>query len=245
MKRKKIHLTLAFLLAAALPAQSQMDDFVWGDPAKAAGSPNGKMTGYRFYTHLENAPGHFYHHDWMQGTIRATGGDLHEGYSLRYDAFRDELTAFNPRVNGMFVVDRQLVDGFTIEVPGAPASHFIRLTPPAGNGRDSYFEVLHEGEVRLLCRIRIVERQSGLYRNKLGKLDHRSFELQRQYYLSGRGYDFFVLEPGRKAITGLFPGRKHELRQFFRNQSHSGFREEMIPLWISRLELAGFFTGGN
>ena len=241
MKHRTFFLLIGLWGTLSLPSWGQMDDFAWGDPAGATHSHGAKVTGNRYFMNLLTSPNHFYHDTWLEGNIMTVNGEVIAGYNLRYDALHDELVAFNNRVNGMFVVDRKMVEGFTVTYPGAGQSAFRRLSIRGNENRDSYYEVVHEGKVLLLCRIRIIERQTGLYRNKFGKLDNRAFDLQKQYYLYGKGYDYKVLEAGRKAIMDLFPDRRRALRQFFRKYGVHDFSRESNALWIGLLDQEGFF----
>lgn len=241
MRKNATYLLMGILLLLGSRARGQMDDFAWGDFSRAANTAQHRITGSRFDLDLLTSPNYFYHDAWMKGTIKTVYGDLIEGYDLRYDAFHDELVAFNNRVNGMFVVDRQQVAGFTLEFPGAGSGEFRKLSPRGTSGRENYYEVIHEGNALLLCRIRIIERKTELYKNKIGQLDDRRYDVQKQYYLQARGLDLKVLEPGRKAIMELFPERKKELRQFFRKYAIHDFSRESNAVLIGLLDQAGYF----
>jgi hypothetical protein len=75
------------------------------------------------------------------------------GYSVRYDAFNDELVAVNERVKGQFVVDKYLVKSFTVDVPGLGLQNFRKLVLNEFGQKERYFEVLYDYSLSGIPRI--------------------------------------------------------------------------------------------
>jgi hypothetical protein len=223
----------------------QIDDFAWFDFSRADNSNIGKLTGTKYNYAFRGNLNFFYHSDWYKGTICTTDGEVHTGYSVRYDAFNDELVAVNGRVKGQFVVDKYLVKSFTVDVPGLGLQNFRKLMLNEFGQKEHYFEVLYDGKVALMSHTSITEHKTNAYRNKKGELDDREYRLEKQYFLLLPDHGFRSISPGRKAILNLFPERKKEIRQIFRRNRIDDYSLHGIPRIVSLLDQENFFLLNN
>jgi hypothetical protein len=223
----------------------QMDDFAWFDFPMADNSDNGKLTGTKYNYAFRGNLNYFYHSDWYAGTIYTTDGDVHSGYSLRYDAFNDELMAVNVRVKGLFVVDKSLVKSFTVEVPGWGVQVFRKLELKEFGQKERFFEVLYEGKIALLSYTTITEHKTSAYRNKTGELDDREYKLEKQYFLLKPDLSLRSISPGRKSMLNLFPERKKEIRQLLRRNRIDDYSLNGIPGIIALLDRENYFLPDN
>ena len=105
MIAKHIIIGLVSIVIFCNTVSGQMDDFYWSDYRHAENSEEGKLTGTKFIYSVVINVDYFYHKDWYKGTLITEDGETHTGISLRYDAFNDELVAYNPSVKGLFVVE--------------------------------------------------------------------------------------------------------------------------------------------
>jgi hypothetical protein len=220
----------------------QIDDFAWIDFSMADNSSIGKLTGTKYNYALRGNLNYFYHSDWFKGTITTSDGDVHTGYSLRYDAFNDELVAVNIRVKGIFVVDKFSVKSFTVDVPGFGLQNFRKLLLNEFGQNEHYFEVLYDGKVALMSRTRITEHKKSIYKNKLGELDDREYRLDKQYFLLQPDHALLSIFPGRKSILNLFPEQKKEIRQLFRRNRIDDYSLNGIPRIIALLDQENYFS---
>jgi len=231
---------LLLILLSATGVWGQMEDFRWMDYQSAGNRINGKITGTKYNYAFRGNLNYFYQADWYPGTIETPDGEIHSGYNLRYDAFNDELVALNTRVKGLFSVDKYLVTAFTVDVPGEGSQTFRKLQLDEFQKQEHFFQVLYEGKVTLLSRIRITEHKTGAYRNKLGALDDREYKLNQLLYLVKADGSYRFFSPGRKSIMNLFPEQKRELRQLFRHYFTDDFSPEGMPGIIKLLEQENF-----
>jgi hypothetical protein len=219
----------------------QIDDFAWFDFSMADNSNYGKLTGTKYNYAFRGNLNFFYHSDWYKGTIYTTDGDVHTGYSLRYDAFNDELVAVNVRVKGLFVVDKYSVKSFTVDVPGLGLQNFRKLALNEFGQKERYFEVLYDGKVTLVSSTRITEHKKNIYRNKLGELDDREYRLEKQCFLLQPDHAFRSIFPGRKSILNLLPERKREIRQLLRRSRIDDYSLNGIPRIVTLLDQKNYF----
>lgn len=243
MIAKHIIIGLVSIVIFCNTVSGQMDDFYWSDYRHAENSEAGKLTGTKFIYSVVINVDYFYHKDWYKGNLITEDGETHTGISLRYDAFNDELVAYNPSVKGLFVVDKPIVRSFFIEVPGVGTQHFRRASLDEFSKREHYFEVLYEGSVTLMRRNRIVERKTSLYKNKYGKLDNRLYELMQQNFVLLPDQTVRRIYPGRKSVISIFPDKKRELRRLFRRNHINDYSLKGLPRIVELMDREGYFNG--
>lgn len=242
MIRITARISILVLLLLVKSVSGQLDDFFWSDYPHASNYESGKLTGNRYnYSIIKNSD-FFYQSDWFKGTLITEDGEIHDDISLRYDAFNDELVAYNTRVKGLFVVDKYTVSSFNIDIPGKGKQYFKKASFDMMGRREHYFEVLYEGGVTLMRRNRIIERKVSLYKNKYGKLDNRSYELMQQNFVILGDQSVRRIFPGRKSVMELFPDRKKELRRLFRKNQVDDYSLGGLPRIVMLLDLEGYFN---
>jgi len=241
MKRKRNTLCCLLFILAITPARAQLDDFGWMDFPEAGNRENGKLTGTKYNYAFRGNLNYFYNNDWYPGSVTTTDGRLHSGYNLRYDAYNDELVALNTRVKGLFVVDKSLIQAFTIEVPGVKPRLYRKIRLDEFQQKEHFFEVLYEGGVTLVSRNRITEHKTSAYKNKHGELDDREYRAVQHFYLLKADGSFLSFPEGRKSILNLFPEMKKEIRQLLRRHFIDNFSPDGLPGIIALLEHEKYF----
>ncbi len=118
---------------------------------------------------------------------------------------------------------------------------FRKLSLEGTDKKEHYYEVLHRGKVTLVSRVMIVERQTYLYKNKLGRLDNRSYTTERQFYLMVSDGVYQRLHSGKKNMLALFPGKEKEVRRLFRHQLIHDFSDTGLAAIIAMLDREGYF----
>lgn len=242
MMKRYITTALLGMILFCNAVYGQMDDFYWSDYTHAANRETGKLTGTKFIYSVVIKAEYFYHKDWYKGTLTTEDGETHYGISLRYDAFNDELVAYNTHVKGLFVVDKPTVRSFFVEIPGAGTQHFRRASLDEFGKREHYFEVLYEGGVTLMRRNRIIERKTSLYKNKYGKLDNRLYDLVQQNFVLLPDQSVRRIFPGRKSVINLFPEKKKELRRLFRRNHIDDYSFNGLSRIVELMDKEGYFT---
>ncbi len=242
MIRNTIFALIPAVLMYIKPVAGQLDNFYWSDFTKASNYESGKLTGNKYVYSIVKNSDFFYQPDWFKGTVTTLDGEIHSEISLRYDAFNDELVAYNTHVKGLFVVDKYTVSTFTVDVPGKGKQIFRKASLDLMGKREHYFEVLYEGGVTLMRRNRIVERKVSLYKNKYGKLDNRSYDLMLQNFVLLNDQTVRRIFPGRKSVINLFPDRKKDLRRLFRRNHIQDYSIEGLPRIVMLLDIEGYFS---
>ncbi len=240
MKKLRI-IVLMILVLRTLCSNGQMEDFYWGDPANMGNPGPGKLMGSNFSFLVGSSNHHFYHKDWNDGTILTADNILHENIRLRYDGFNDELIAFNVRTNGLLKVDKLTVSEFTVTSGNGKVEKYRNIDLPVINGRNTYAEVLYEGEIALVRSNRIVEYKTSVYKDQLGKLKNTLFQLNQQYFIVKADQSVLRMHGGRKPILDLFPDKKKEIRRMLRKEEVFSYRIENLPSIIRLLDENDFF----
>ena len=238
---------LFFLILLAFTREgvlAQMNDFFWGDYKNIGNNDQTKLTGFKYNYDAHSSAHYFFQPDWYSGTLLTREGETHEGIRLRYDAFNDELIAYNENIKGLFVVDKFRVNEFTIRHPRSGDQVFRRLPLTAMGQKEHYYQVLYEGNITLLRRNRIIEKKTSLYKNKYGKLDNRDYVLVQVSFIITPDNEVLRIFPGRRSITGLFPDRKKEVRKVLREYNIVDYSIDGIPLIVRVLDNEGLFGPG-
>lgn len=200
----------------------------------------GKLTGSVFYMPPGGNLNHFYHSEWLEGNILLTDGDRFEGVRLRYLAYGDELVAYNANLKQLFIVDKEKVAEFDVTGNGSNQK-FVKIYFNGLLPEDRYFEQLYEGTQQLLAFRFIEKLNSGLYKDRLGRLRNTVYVMNTHYYMYAPETGFKKLRTNRKSVISLFPDRKKELRRLIR-RSNSSVKNETGLIEIFRLmEEEGFF----
>lgn len=239
---------LFFLLILAFSREdvlAQMNDFFWGDYKNIGNNDLTKLTGFRYNYDTHSSAHYFFQPDWYPGTLLTREGEIYAGIRMRYDAFNDELVAYNENIKGLFVVDDFRVSEFTIRNPQAGDQLFRRLSVMAMGQKERYYEVLYEGNITLLRRNRIIEKKTSLYKNRYGKLDNRGYALVQVSFIIAPDNTIQRIFPGRRSVVNLFPDRRKEIRRILRENHILDYSINGIPLIVRILDKEGFFSTGT
>ena len=103
-------------------------------------------------------------------------------------------------------------------------------------------EVLYEGNITLIRSNRIVQGKGHAYRNKLGHLDNRVYELQQVCFLVMPDRSLKRINPGRKSILGYFPDQKKQVKRLLRSNQADDYSLKGIPGIVRILDAEGYFN---
>lgn len=188
----------------------------------------------------EGNSNHFYHSEWLEGSILLTDGDRYEGVRLRYLAYGDELVAYNSNLRQLFIVDKEKVAEFEVAGSGG-TQKFVRLYFDGLFSGDRYFEQLYAGSRQLLAFRFIEKLQSGLYKDSSGRLRNTKYKMNTHYYMYAPETGYKKLRTNRKSVLSLFPDKKKELRRLIRKSNSSVKNETGLIQIFSLMEEEGYF----
>jgi hypothetical protein len=241
MNLKSIIYCVMLLVLYGKEGFGQIEDFGWSDFVTAGNSANGKMIGTKYIYSLHNSTNYFFHKDWYEGTLMASDGEAYSEIPLRYDAFNDELVAYNSTVKGLFVVDKFSVDAFTVKTPHNGTQYFRRMSLAELDNKEHYFEIIYSGKVSLVSFHRITEHKISLYTNQFGQPDNREYILAAQCFLLFQDQAALRILPGKRSVLSLFPERKRELRRLLKLNQIEDFSIGGIPKVVELLDKEGYF----
>ncbi|MFW6290438.1 MAG: hypothetical protein ACOC0R_05675 [Mariniphaga sp.] len=227
MKNNTITVLLA-LLAFSFCISSYGQDWNWQALSEKSNRIQGKLSGKVYYMPPEGGSEHFYHDSWPEGSILMEDGDVFENQRLRYLALGDELVAYNSGLSQLFIVDKEKVAGFTVNLPEEKQT-FVKMYFDGFMSGYRYFEMLYDGNRKLLAFHSVDNVKTGIYNDKQGRIKHSVLKLNTGYYMYSEKTGFKRIQPRRSSFLHAFPGHKKEVRRIFRkNNFYRLTKQEMI-----------------
>lgn len=242
MKNIILLVILFFHLLEIPPAVAQQPSLQWDILGESSNRLEGKLTGTVFQYSVKNNIRHFLHEKWMPGDVVLEDGDNYKNLRIRYNAFNDQLVAYNENLHQMYIPDKSKISSFTVREPGNE-QQFVKLYQNSvlgGNWR--FFERRYEGSRWFLIFHQIVEEKTNVYRNEYGKLKDTELKNRtvRFMYNPDDG-KFSYLYNSRRAFVKMFPDNKKEVRRIFRRNRLYNFNDIGMAHAFRLLDEAGLF----
>jgi hypothetical protein len=96
---------------------------------------------------------------------------MYEDVHMQYLAYGDELVVYNSNLKQLFIVDKEKVAGFTVNLPQGK-QEFIKMYFNGLRAGDRYFEKIYDGKGKLLVFHSIDEVKTSIYKDNAGRLKH-------------------------------------------------------------------------
>lgn len=239
MRNFKI-LTGISLLVCCLCTNSYGQEWNWQALNEQSNRLQGKLSGKIYFMPGDGGSLHFYQDAWYAGDISLVDGDLFEDQKIRYLAYGDELVAYNSNLKQLFIVDKEKVARFAVNLPEG-RQEYVKLYFNGFMSGYRYFEVLYEGPSKLLAFHSVEEVKTGLYTDRNGKLRHTTLKKYTDYYMYSEESGFRKILPQRNSFLNTFPERKKEIRRIFRKNNFVRLSKSEMVKAFSLLDEAGFF----
>lgn len=186
----------------------------------------------KLYTFAMSSQGSYYLHDqWLKGDVHLTTGKVVRNVYLKYNAYIDELIWLPVESYEAVQADKKLTEAFVISLPGRDEQMVFRNIPVdvafASGTVDTFVNVLYEGSISLLVHRRVIKTRERLISADGGYYPVPVLEPDPVYYIVLP--DGEVFEPGRftrRALYGVFPGYRDEIRSAFRRDRLLRIRTE-------------------
>jgi len=175
MTNKTIHSILFFLVlnlfTAAFAQQVPVKNW---DFEKIKGTrflPYPSYTGFPFLTDT-----------WVPGKIELKDGVVIDSLNLRYSSFKDELVYYNPTISSQIVIDKISLNSFSY-TDNEGNIHIFRKQYYDNFGKgDRFFEVLSDGETKLLAYRKVILETTQPYKEEKGILKNMIYSSDYSYY---------------------------------------------------------------
>lgn len=219
---------------------SQNSGFYWGNLTTSSNRLQGKITGEIFYASSLANKYFFMQKYWVEGSIKLVDGDIFENVNMRYNAFDDELVAFNNKINVLYIVDKDVVGEFVISAENS-SKKFVKYYYTGMNKGNRYFEELYSGTFSLLAFHNIYEEKVRPFVDELGKMRDIEYNKEVDYFIYSEENGFYKIRMNKQSLINTFPENKKEIKKIFRkNKNYVNNERSLIQAFIL-LEKAGLF----
>lgn len=207
---------LGMLFCFGLHAQDMGIDAY--DLSSKSNNLQGKMLG-EVHTLSSEANYYFlYPDDWVPGSVTFVNGDVHENLQLRYQAYEDELISYNDNGRFLYLVEKELVEGFSFE-DGNRTRKFVRLTEDNNQESSMYLEELYKADLSLMVNWYIYEQTVSPYVDRNGITRAVDYQLHKDYYLLTKEQGLHKIRLKKRALFTQFPEHKKEIRKLLRKNN--------------------------
>ncbi|GEM_PF-710086 len=181
---------------------------------------SGKLQGEIYYINVISSVNYFLQPDWEKGEIRLKDGDVFGEVQMKYNAYDDELVAYNENNKTLFIVDKNTVQEFIFyPEPGQVGSRirkFVNLDSLQLNNDRTFFEQLYLGSAMLLAFHKVEMKKTRLYTDSTGKLTDTEYEHKISYYYYSPQKGMVKIKLKNHSIQQIFPEQKKEIRKNLR-----------------------------
>jgi hypothetical protein len=177
-----------------------------------------KLQGEQFYQIYVPLGSEFFNQDWWRGYVVLENGDRYDNLLFKLNSYRNELIHLNERNSAMITLDKETISEIGLQIPGKEIHVFKKMTFDKSPRGIYYFEMLHDGKLKLVIWHRTTEDQTAPYMDKNGILRNSNFVLRSHYYLVFDNGDFEQFKLKRNAFLNLFGNKKPEIRKFLRTK---------------------------
>ena len=199
---------------------------------------HGKMIGHIYNLSSDANTFFLYPAEWVEGEITFTNGDTHKDLKLRYQAYDDELLAYNENGRFIFMVEKELVNNFSF-VDGSKTRKFVRLNKSNNRQTNIYLEELYKGEVSLLVNWYIYEQSVSPYIDRNGIKRAIDYQMHKDYYFLKENNGLQKIKLNRKALFIQFPEHKKAIKRLLRKQNLIIRNEQAMAMALSLIKENG------
>lgn len=175
-----------------------------------------KIMGKVFHLNASTNSNFLYPANWVNSTVVLSNGDIYENIKVRLHAKFDELIAFNENHSSLYLIEKEQVKSFSMEVDGT-TKQMVKMNKPGENTTsDQYFEQLYSGTQSLLSFRYIYEKKVGPYTDEMGIMRDVEFSLRANYYRYTEKDGYHKINLRRRSLYASFPEHKKEIKKILR-----------------------------
>lgn len=220
-RTRKALATCVVLLSVVFVVNAQKNDITKIELNTSSNSINYKIPGKQFYAKYIPSGSDFLYDEWKMGYVILENGDKYDDIHLKYNTLNDELITLNGRTNTLIMIDKDAVQEFGIYSDSGLTQRFKKYKFEKGTKDHLYFNVLYEGNLKVVIWQRTIEEKISPYRDKNGYLQVSEFNLRPQNYVGFPDGEFKRFRFTRVSFFSLFADKKQEIRRLLRqNKNH-------------------------
>jgi len=181
---------------------------------------NGKITGEIYYLNPKANSYFFLHKEWVKGKVVYKTGEVFENIDLRYQAFNDELIAYNVNNRALVKIDKEKVKEFTLNFSesdeNATNPTFVNIDSVSIFVNTNYFECLYRGTVMLLVSSRVIEKKVTPYNDSNGEFRDSEFILRKASFIYSTQNGLSRITYSNNSVANVYPVQKREIKKTLR-----------------------------
>ena len=195
MTTRILHILILFLAIQVTNVGYAQKNTKW-DREKIKGTRNLPYAPYDGYPFLTNS--------WMLGKIEFASGVKDDSIYLRYSSFKDELVYFNKTISTQIIIDKATLKGFSF-IDGDGRTRIFRNQYYDGYMKgDRYFEILSDGEIKLLVYRKVSLSTITPYKDESGILTNLAYTNDYQFYFYSPEKGYISVRPNWLSLNAKF-----------------------------------------
>jgi hypothetical protein len=163
-----------------------------------------KIKGTRFLPYPSYTGFPFLTDTWVPGKIELKDGVVIDSLNLRYSSFKDELVYYNPTNSSQIVIDKISLNGFSFTDKDGNIRVFRKLYYDNFGKGDRFFEVLVDGETKLLAYRKVSLETTQPYKEEKGIMKNMMYGLDYSYYFYSPQNGYTSVRMNRMSLLSKF-----------------------------------------
>jgi hypothetical protein len=141
---------------------------------------------------------------WVMGKIELEDGVIIDSLHVRYSSYKDELVYYNKEAASQITIDKLSLKGFSFVGPDG-SSHIFRKLYYDNFGKGyRYFEILSDGETKLLAFRKVSLDPSSPYMVEKGILKNMVYNTDYSYYFYSPQKGYTSVKMNKIALLSKF-----------------------------------------
>ena len=163
-----------------------------------------KIKGTRFMPYPSYMGFPFLNDTWVSGKIELKDGVVIDSLNFRYSSFKDELVYYNPTNSSQIVIDKISMNGFSFTDHDGKIHVFRKQYYDNFGKGDRFFEVLSDGETKLLVYRKVSLETTQPYKEEKGILKNMMYGLDYSYYFYSPQNGYTSVRMNKMALLSKF-----------------------------------------
>lgn len=214
------YLFFGYLVTVVVVSGGQTSGFYNANLKQSSNNLNGKITGEIYYLNAKANTYFFLHKEWVKGSVVFKTGEVFENIDLRYQAFNDELIAYNENNRVLVKIDKEKVKEFTLNFSESDENitnpTFVNIDSVSIFVNTNYFECLYRGTVMLLVSSRVIEKKVTPYNDSNGEFRDSEFILRKASFIFSKQNGLNRIKFSNHSIANVYPDQKREIKKILR-----------------------------
>ena len=146
----------------------------------------------------------FLNDSWLPGRIEFADGEIADSIYMRYSSYKDELIYFNKSISAQIMIDKASLNGFWVADKDKKMHVFRKQYFDGFIKGDRYFEVLTDGETKLLAYRKVNLTATTPYHDINGILKNMEYTTDHQFYFYSPEKGYTPVRLNRSALLAKF-----------------------------------------